>query len=227
MLGVIMKINTAYLVLKTDKPLTCSSSKLRGFMGNQFRDHYLLHNHFGGENLIYSYPLIQYQVIEGQATILGIEAGADTLKKISSDLNYLNLDKRYDIEEKVIYEKSYNVQPTTEEYHYKFVTPWLGLNTQNFQRYLKLSDWKEKKIFLNKILVGNILSMSKGLGIIVNKRLHISSHLDETKVEYKGVLMKAFTGEFKVHYRIPDFFGFGKGVSQGFGTVKMIPNDDD
>ena len=92
-----MKINTTYLVLNTDKPLTCSSSKLRGFIGNQFKDNYLLHNHFGGESYLYSYPLVQYQVIGGQATILGIEEGADTLKKISSDLDYLNLDKRYDI----------------------------------------------------------------------------------------------------------------------------------
>lgn len=221
-----MKINTVVLVLKTDKPLTCSSSKFRGFIGNQFKDHYLLHNHFGGQNLIYNYPLVQYQIIGGQATILGIESGAETLKKISSDLDYLNADKRYSIEEKILYEKSYNVQPTMEEYHYKFITPWLGLNTHNFQKYIKMKGWKEKKIFLNKILVGNILSMSKGLGIIVNKRLHITSRLDETIVEYKGVNMKAFTGEFKVHYRIPDFFGFGKGVSQGFGTIKMISDDN-
>ena len=71
-------------------------------------------------------------------------------------------------------------------------------------------------------MVGNLLSMSKGLGIIVNKRLHVKSHLEEKIVEYKGVKMNGFMGEFKVHYDIPDYFGLGKGVSQGFGCVKQI-----
>ena len=117
-------------------------------------------------------------------------------------------------------------KPTSEEKHYKFITPWLGLNQKNYQKYTNSTSWKDKKEILNKILVGNLLSMSKGLGIIVNKRLYVKTHFDEKIVTYKGVKMNAFTGEFKVHYDIPDYFGLGKGVSQGFGCIKQI-NDDE
>ena len=74
-------------------------------------------------------------------------------------------------------------------------------------------------------MVGNVLSMSKGLGIIVNKRLYAKTHFEEKIVDYKSVKMNAFAGEFKIHYDIPDYFGLGKGVSQGFGCVKQITDE--
>ena len=39
---------------------------------------------------------------------------------------------------------------------------------------------------------------------------------------YKGIPVMGFTGEFRVNFKIPDFFGLGKGVSQGFGVVKRV-----
>ena len=128
----------------------------------------------------------------------------------------------YSIEEKIIREKEVDVNTSNDEYHYKFITPWLALNTHNFKKYNNLDDWKEKKLFLNKILIGNILSMAKGLGIIVNRRIYVKTHLEPVSVNYKSVKMLGFTGEFKVRFKIPDYFGFGKGVSHGFGSVKQI-----
>lgn len=213
-----IRIDTCHLVFKTDKNITASASKLRGYIGNTFKDHFLLHNHFEN-NFIYSYPLIQYKIIQGQASILGIDEGAKLLKEISSDITELKLDKTYDVESKIIYESDVDVNTSNEVYHYKFITPWLALNEKNFQKYKDLSSYKESKVFLNKIIIGNILSMSKGLGVIVNRKLIVKSRLDPVTVKYKSVDMKGFTGEFKVKFRIPSFCGLGKGVSQGFGTI--------
>ena len=217
-----MKINTTYLILKTDESIKASTSKLRGYIGNTFKENYLLHNHYGDERFLYSYPLVQYHIMKDQAMILGIEEGVNSIKNIVDEINYLHLDKKYEVIDKQIYDKQYDVQPTSEEYHYKFITPWMALNPSNYKDYKTIDNWKDRKLFLNNILVGNILSMSKGLNIIVNKKLYVKSHLEEERVKYKNIEMTAFKGEFKVHYKIPDFFGFGKGVSQGFGSVKMI-----
>ena len=222
-----MKINTCNLLIKTDKDISQESNKLRGYIGNKFKNHPLLHNHYGNEKFLYSYPLVQYHILDGQAMIFGIEEGVDVLKDISGDLKELNLDHtHYSIEEKIIREKEVDVNTSNEEYHYKFITPWLALNTQNFKKYNNLDDWKEKKLFLNKILIGNILSMAKGLGIIVNRRIYVKIHLEPVSVNYKSVKMLGFTGEFKVRFKIPDYFGFGKGVSQGFGSVKQIIDEE-
>ncbi len=220
-----MKINTSYLVLNTNKKIKQDSSKLRGYIGNKF-DYPLLHNHYAGDKILYSYPLIQYHVIDGQASILGIEEGAELLNEIADDITELRLsDSYYKVEEKTIVEDEINVSTTNREYHYKFITPWLALNKNNFENFNNISDWKERKVFLNRILTGNILSMAKGLGIIVDRRLYPKTRLDFTSTSYKSVRMLAFTGEFRVRFRIPDYFGFGKGVSHGFGTVKRIPDE--
>jgi len=176
-----MKINTCNLLIKTDKDISQESNKLRGYIGNKFKNHPLLHNHYGNEKFLYSYPLVQYHILDGQAMIFGIEEGVDVLKDISGDLKELNLDHtHYSIEEKIIRE----------------------------------------------ILIGNILSMAKGLGIIVNRRIYVKTHLEPVSVNYKSVKMLGFTGEFKVRFKIPDYFGFGKGVSQGFGSVKQIIDEE-
>ncbi len=217
-----MKINTIQLWIKTSEDIASNGNKLRGYIGNEFKEYSLLHNHFDDTKYLFSYPLIQYKVINGQALILGIDEGVDIIKKIYPDINHLKLEKDYDIEEKIMHEKTYDIKPTTEEYSYKFISPWLGLNKKNYENFLDLKSWKEKKQLLNRIIVGNILSMSKGLGIVVNKRLYAKSHLDFKLVKYKSVEMTGFEGEFKIHYDIPDYFGIGKGSSHGFGCVKKI-----
>jgi len=50
--------------------------------------------------------------------------------------------------------------------------------------------------------------------------VYVHSRVDAERVEYKGIPVMGFTGEFRVNFKIPDFFGLGKGVSQGFGVVK-------
>ena len=221
-----MKYNIVKLSLKTDKHISASPSKVRGFIGGEYSDFSVLHNHIKDDKFMFSYPLVQYKVIDDTIVIVGIDEGGETLKKIAPELSILNLDKAYNINEKIIHEKEFDIKPSSEEKHYKFITPWIGLNQKNYQKYMNTKSWKDKKDILNKILVGNLLSMSKGLGIVVNKRLYAKTHFEEKIVEYKGVKMNAFTGEFKIHYDIPDYFGLGKGVSQGFGCVKQIYDDE-
>ena len=221
-----MKINSSYLIIKTDKKVSENSNKVRGYVGNKFKEYPLLHNHYHNESFLYSYPLIQYHVLEGQVSILGIEEGVKTLKEISSEITQLKLDKTYNVTEKILYEKETDIRATNQEHHYKFLSPWLALNTKNHEKFNSINLWRDKKLFLNNILIGNILSMAKSLGIIVDRRLYVKSHLDETYTQYKSINMQGFLGEFKVKFKIPDFFGLGKGVSHGFGTVKEIKNEE-
>lgn len=216
-----MKIKTSYLILKTDKPVKEDTSKLRGYFGNRFEEYPILHHHVKDVGYLYTYPRVQYRIIEGTPSLLGIEEGAKVMKNISSEVKELVLGRsKYRIIQRIIYEREVELKPTRRMIKYRFLTPWLALNPQNYKRYKKIRDWKEKKEFLNRILVGNILSMCKGLGIVVEKKLKAHSLIDDERIEYKGVTLLGFRGEFKVNFYIPDFFGIGKGVSQGFGVVR-------
>lgn len=221
-----MKYNIVNLTLKTDKNLLSNASKVRGYIGNQFKEYDLLHNHVNQDNYIFNYPLVQYKIINDYILIQGIDEGGEILKIISDSLNSLNLEKEYKITEKIIHEKEVDIKPSSDEKHYEFITPWLGLNQVNYKKYSALNGWKDKKDLLNRILVGNILSMSKSLGIIVNKRLYAKTHFEMKQVKYKSLIMNAFVGVFKIYYDIPDYFGLGKGVSHGFGCVKQIKDEE-
>lgn len=217
-----MKIKSSYLILKTNKPIEDSSSKLRGYVGTRFKEHPLLHNHLEDAGYLYTYPRIQYKVIEGQACILGIEEGSQVIKEISDQIDNLILGNNvYSIEERILYQRENEIR-TSKKIQYKFISPWVSLNSKNYNQFENMRNWKDKKIFLNNILIGNILSLCKGLGIIVNRKLYVYSHFEDEKVDFKGIPMRGFKGEFTVNFQLHDFFGLGKGVSQGFGTIKQM-----
>ena len=80
-----------------------------------------------------------------------------------------------------------------------------------------------KNSLLKKILIGNILSMSKSLGFIVEQEIKLKSiNLREKKVFLKGNPMLGFLGAFSVNFEIPDYWGIGKSVSRGFGAVRRV-----
>ena len=216
-----MKLKTLFLILKTSEKVKEDASKLRGYIANRFKGYPILHHHIEEAGYLYTYPRVQYKIIEGAPLILGIEEGTEILKKISDDITELELGKsRYKVDSIQMNLMNAEFGPCRENYHYKFLTYWLALNPTNYEKYKVIRDWKEKKEFLNGILVGNLLSMCKSLDYVVTRKLYVHSRLDDEQVEFKGITIIGFTGEFRVNFRIPDFFGLGKGVSQGFGVVK-------
>jgi hypothetical protein len=107
---------------------------------------------------------------------------------------------------------------------YSFLTPWLALNEENYARY-QASALTERQRLLERILIGNILSMCKGLGYVVTEKIEVS-RLDvypvRTPVRLKGIEMTGFKGTVAVNFELPDLIGLGKSVSRGFGTVRRI-----
>lgn len=217
-----MKI--VYLVLETNQPIKENGSSLRGYIGRRFEKYPILHHHIKDVGYLFTYSKVQYKIIEGTASILGIDEGGRVLKKISDDLDELILGHSiYKITKKILVEQECTLCPSRKPLQYSFLTQWLALNPKNYQRFTQTRDWKERKRILNTILIGNILSLCKGLGIVVDRKLDVRSHLNPQKVVFKGITVMGFLGFFRVNFRIPDFFGLGKGVSQGFGVVKTIP----
>lgn len=214
-----MQLNTCQLILKTDKDVIEDTAKLRGYIAGLDKNNTLLHNHINNNVLLYTYPQVQYKIVNGRAFLFGIDEGVNTIKEIMDDLEVLELKRNYTITEKQLIEKKVDLNTTVEEHKYKFITPWIGLNSKNYNKYNELDNTRDKKLFINKILIGNILSMCKGLGIIINHRIHVKTHLNTETVQYKSVYMQAFTGEFLTNFQLPAYIGLGKGVSHGYGTL--------
>jgi len=212
-----MQLKVLNLVLKTDKPVIEDASKLRGYIGKKFIEYSILHNHVSTGS-IYQYPRIQYKVLEGTPIIMGINEGVEVLKRISGELNELNLAQNsYRVNEIQMNLMNQELMATRENYHYTFISNWIPFNQDNYQDYMSINNFREKKLFINSILIGNVLSMCKYLEYVVDRELFVHSHLEEKQTFFKSVIHKGFTGEFNINFKIPTAIvvgGENKGISQ-------------
>lgn len=110
-----------------------------------------------------------------------------------------------------------------EEYViYKFISPWLALNEKNYEKF-KSFDKSKRKEFLEKLLVANVLSALKGLGLRIGFRL--SGQINKYKTVRTEAHKNKFVGfycEFALNATLPEYLGLGKSVSKGFGVIEKI-----
>lgn len=214
-------IDTSLLVLHTDKPIMEPAYKLRGYIADQFREYPMFHNHYGNR-CMFADTRIQYKVIDRVGYVLGIGEGAKYIKMIDK-IKELHLENSiYKINDKTFYSKQERIAKTKELIQYDLMAPWIALNDINFEIYNKLRkshDQLEIKLLLNSILVGNVISLCKGIGLDIKGDIYAQSRVMPIVSIYK-VRRIAFIGEFRTNVEIPDFFGIGGKVSVGFGVIK-------
>ena len=148
---------------------------------------------------------------------------ADGLKEIYDKFDEIKLgESNYSIMERAVTLKSEEFGCTEEIHSYRFASPWLALSQENYPKYLNASG-QDRADLLRRILVGNLLSASKGLGYVAKEhiRLEVGRMQDEICL-LKGTKVTGIRGEFTTSFAIPDFLGLGKSVSRGYGAVTRL-----
>lgn len=200
--------------------------KLRGYFGNLFKNKSpLLHNHFESGKLRYSYPLVQYKIIDSVPYLIGIAEGAQLLIELFLKIDKLDLDdKKIIIYSKNITNKVEDIRLTESLIEYKFQTLYMGLNQTNFNTYINLLPGTERSNYMSKIIIGNILSFFKGINYTAKDRIYVKPILTETTSAFKNKKMTVFSGTFITNAFLPNYIGIGKSVSRGYGTIiKNLP----
>lgn len=198
-----------------------NSAKIRGYFGNRFIDNIMMHNHLG-DKFLYSYPVIQYKTIKDIPLIIAIENGISTLHNCIMNIEQIVIDDTtYNCDDLNIKLETKELGISNKMNKYIFLSPWVCLNQVNYNKYRNLNK-DEKKLFLDKILVGNILSMCKGLNINIDEQIIVNTNVREVYSNFKNNKMISFYGEFYTNFNIPNYFGIGKSVSRGFGMVRQI-----
>jgi len=220
-----MNISMSKLSIDLDNRLSLSDTeKIRGYLGNVFWNNPYAHQHKADGSFIYKYPSVQYKVIDGSCLLMGFNEGLEIVKKTFHDLTLINIDGRWEeilSKELESYTTSFGI--STMHLPYSFLIPWLALNEKNYDKYQRLGSWTKRKELLQKVLIGNIISMSKSLGYTVPEPIEANiGNLREVQTSLKGTPMLGFLGTFSVNFEIPDYWGIGKSVSRGFGTVKRV-----
>jgi hypothetical protein len=223
------KMNLCILKLKFDRPLDrrVETKDLRGAVSNLYPEERLLHQHLEDGKIDYHYPLVQYKIIDSECLLVGFKDGAKLLANLDLATKTLFLGwENYTILTTELEFHHISIKTTEAVQSYSFLTPWLALNEKNYEKYQMLGSWGKKKELLEKILIGNIISMSKSLGYTVPAPIEANiHHLKEVKTSLKGTPMLGFLGNFSVNFEIPDYWGIGKSVSRGFGTLIRMKSE--
>ena len=214
-----MKLNICRLELLNIKMKPRDSEKIRGYLGNKYDELDILHNH-KNDKFIYRYPKVQYKIIKNKPIILGINEGSNIISNIGINDDMLIIgDKPINTFEKKISINNNEYGIANDYIKYEFLSPWIALNQKNIDIYRNSSEMEKEEI-LKKILIGNIISMSKGLNYTVSDQVKCWINLRKVNINIKDIKHIGFMGEFKVNFNIPDYFGIGKNVSNGLGTIK-------
>ncbi len=181
----------------------------------------LFHNH-EGETFRYAYPLIQYKRIQRNAALVCINEGTEVVGLLLNKgiINCELGNRSVEMEIDSVKANQFLLQSWDSNFSY-YLRKWLPLNQENYVEYQKLDGIAEKCQFLERILIGNILSMGKGLGIHFDKEISakITNIESTTTLRYKNIKLMGFDVEFKSNVSLPDYIGLGKGASTGFGMV--------
>lgn len=188
----------------------------------------LFHQHNDDSKYVYNYPFIQYKRIDKKASIFCIDDGVDELHKLFGQ-NDWKIDlhgKEIQLTVDSLNLGNSDLQISTEKYAYH-VENWIGLNTRNYARYQELTALTDKITFLERILIGNILSMAKGVGWHIDKKIELSiTNIVHTRsVQWKRVSVLRFDLEVQCNVALPNYIGLGKGASHGHGLVTKLKNN--
>ncbi len=200
------------------------ASYLRGFFGQLFADEVMLHHHEADGRLRYEYPKVQFKILDRTAHLIGLAEGAKLVMELWRDVEQARIGSEVlPVLESGVCRRVETLGESESPLVYRLRTPWLALNQTNHQKYESEVDPVLRRALLERTLIGNCLSLAKGLGHWVQAPLVADcSGLRPVQAGFKCVPMIGFVGTFRVNFHIPNHAGIGKSVSRGFGTVERI-----
>jgi CRISPR/Cas system endoribonuclease Cas6 (RAMP superfamily) len=215
-----------YIILKfNDVKLDVRDiAKVRGYFAKNFSDNTLLHNHLPKGKYSYKFPKIQYRLFDGNPALVAMEEGIDVLKEVFFLSDEMTIGNRvFQLNEKEIISFDVELRQQKDPVYYKFVSPYMALNQENYKRYQR-ADFYDKAEILAEIIKNNLKTISKGFSYEIPDfdSIKIQANLKPKLVNFKNVKMLCFTGDFKATFLIPDYWGLGKQTARGFGVVKQI-----
>jgi hypothetical protein len=177
-------------------------------------------HHHGDDGLIHQQPLIRYDVSTGLAELAGIAGGALLLRSLPAFDAFTLGRETVHVRRRDVDSGRVEIGPTADAFRYRFLTPYLGLNQDNHRQWER-GTGNERRRLLERVVIGNMLSLSKSIGLHVSERLFAEVDLRPwgLQVLKPGVELLGFEGSIRINYWLPLRWGIGKSSARGFGTL--------
>lgn len=205
------------ITLKTNKKFQNNAAEaLRGYIGNYFKEILEFHNHKDEYLFNYGFSIIQYRVIKGNLSIIGIDKGGDLLLEHMMGIDKVKIGNEYINVTPEIKITFHELKVESDFFYYKFETPWLALNEKNYKKY------KKGELSLNHQLRNNIIEFFKMCEVWADGEIIVDGEFYEEKLIKKDTELLVFLGKFKVNVNLPDNISLGKRKSIGLGRIRKI-----
>lgn len=188
--------------------------------------HDLLHNHRDGQpdRYHYRYPLVQYKVVKGQATLLGLQAGADLLRSLV-DADTLRFADQLPVAN--CRQETHRLRLTDTPQRY-MLRQWLALNSPNYTAWDALRHQPAaQRALLERVLAAHLLAFAEGVGYTVPRPRGLTVRLDELwpprRVCCHDNALLSFDASFETNLALPAEVGLGKAAAHGFGVTYGVP----
>jgi len=172
----------------------------------------------------YCYPFIQFKRINGQAAIVCIGEGTESIGGFFSASNgQLDIGGEATTEIDTVKAEKTLIQAWESNFTYT-IRKYLPLSNHNYTEYQNINNMNESYTFIAQVLKANLLLFAKSIGIHLDRDINcIITELEEkAKVKYKNHTFVSFDLKFKTNLSLPNYIGLGIGVSHGFGTVVRV-----
>lgn len=200
------------------------AGRLRGYFAQAFGESVLFHNHTADDGFRYGYSLIQYKVLKGVPTVLGVDQGAHLVVEAFMNVNELVLaGQSVPVDDKELEVTKAEAGIVAALHEYRFATPLFAFNQENYATFKRLPD-TELKDFITKIITSHLITALRGIGCEVTPTtpILVSHRLRPCLVNVKNQRMQMYTGTFTANVALPARIGIGKSTSKGFGTVVPV-----
>lgn len=189
------------------------------------KEHLNFHNHLNKEQYLFGYPVIQYKIIRGKPALVCLDYGVDEAQHFFNrrDLNLNIGNRQVHLSVSRVFVDEFRMKVWNHNFHYQ-IRNWLPFNQENYRTYQNMKDENERRIMLERILTGNILSFAKGIKWHITEQVncHITKIEAAKIIPFKDQRLSAFDLSFETNIFIPDDLGLGKGVSKGYGVLRRV-----
>lgn len=194
----------------------------RGAVASRFPTETAFHGHEGDRTIARS-PEVHYRWIDGRPALFAI--GAASQQAMAHP--WPGVTVRLGEDERRVAQVEWTVATLQRSFsrqlvRYDLGAPWIALNQENHTRYRTLGR-PARRAELDRILVGNLLTMSKAFGWFYERHETVYAAFephDEVPCVVKEVSLLGFEGSFVTNLDLPDDLALGRSVSHGFGWFR-------
>ena len=194
----------------------------RGYMINKCPDP-VLYNRDENDKSLHRYPQVQFKVINGVATIIAFGDGIPIVKEIFCRLDtstVLNIaDKEIRIKNLTIELSKEEIGISSKKSIYKFITPWVPLNSRTFQEY-RQSSREEQAQIMHDELRDQLTLLLSNCNYRNTSRLRVNIlKLHRREANIKDTYMRGYVGDWESNIILPNLLSIGKGSARGYGCA--------